>query len=84
MPKKSRHTKATKAKRQAREVQLIQERQPQQLKPKNAKLQSSGGAVSRSQYFAERYRYVNPELKRIGIIAGCIIVVIIIVSFVFG
>jgi len=31
-----------------------------------------------------RYQYVMPEIKRIGIIAGAIILVLIILSFVLG
>jgi hypothetical protein len=31
-----------------------------------------------------RYQYVMPEIKRIGIVAGAIILVLIILSFILG
>jgi len=34
--------------------------------------------------FAERYRYVNAELKQIGILAGCFLVVLLILNAVIG
>ena len=34
--------------------------------------------------FAERYRYVNTELKQIGILAGCFLVVLLVLNAVIG
>jgi hypothetical protein len=38
----------------------------------------------KAQGFTSQYQYVMPEIKRIGIIAGAIILTIIILSFVLG
>jgi hypothetical protein len=46
--------------------------------------QSPPPASPKVQDSTSRYQYVLPEIKRIGIIAGPIIVVIIILSFVLG
>lgn len=44
----------------------------------------SAASVSSSSTQADRYRYIGPELRRIAIIAGSLIVVIIILTFVLG
>lgn len=41
-------------------------------------------SLSRAQDPAGRYQHVIPEVKRIGIIAGAIVVVLIILSFILG
>jgi hypothetical protein len=81
MPKKSRRAKA---KQRARVAKAIQEERPQQLKPLSAGVQSPVRISPKIQDLGSRYQYVMPEIKRIGIIAGAIIVVLIILSFVLG
>ena len=81
MPKKSRRAKA---KHRAAVARAIQDRQPQQPMPVSAEIQSTPRVPPKSQDLAGRYQYVIPEVKRIGIIAGLIIVILIILSFVLG
>ena len=81
MPKKSRRAKA---KHRAAVARAVQERQPQQPGPVPAEIQSAPRVPPKAQDLASRYQYVMPEVKRIGIIAGSIIVVLIILSFVLG
>jgi hypothetical protein len=88
MPKKSRRAKAkqrTRVAQAARAAQAAQERHPQQPGPLPAELQSPARVQSpKAQDLTSRYQYVMPEIKRIGIIAGAILVVLIILSFVLG
>jgi hypothetical protein len=86
MAKKSRRAKA---KQRARMAKAVEQRQPQQPMPMPTKLQSPSRVsprtqAPRAQDLTSRYQYVLPEVKRIGIIAGSIIVVLIILSFVLG
>ncbi len=86
MPKKSRRTKA---KRRAAVAKAVQEGRLQQPNPAAAAVQapaktSATVQAERTQDSAGRYQHVIPELKRIGIIAGSIIVVLIILSFILG
>ncbi len=86
MAKKS---KRAKAKYRARVASRAQEEHPQQLEPSPAEVPSTTRVSpkmqsSKVQDLSSRYQYVMPELKRIGIIAGVIIIVIIILSFVLG
>ena len=81
MPKKSRRAKA---KQRTRVAQVAQEGRSQQPGPLTAELQSPTRVSPKAQDFTSRYQYVMPEIKRIGIIAGAIILVIIILSFVLG
>jgi len=81
MPKKSRRTKA---KHRARVAQVIQEERSQQPGSLPAELQSPTRVSPKAPDLTSRYQYVMPEIKRIGIIAGAIIVVLIILSFVLG
>ena len=92
MGKKSRRAKA---KQRAIMAKSAEERHPQQSVPTPTtipaptKLQSPARVSSRiqvakAQDLASRYQYVMPEAKRIGIIAGSIILVLIILSFVLG
>jgi hypothetical protein len=48
------------------------------------KLQSPARVSPKAQDLTSRYQYVLPDVKRIGIIAGAIILVLIILSFVLG
>jgi hypothetical protein len=81
MPKKSRHRKAKQLARAAKE---IQKGHPQHLRPIAAKPQSSARTSHEVEDFTSRYQYVMPQIKRIGIIAGSIILILIILSFVLG
>jgi len=79
MAKKSRRARA---KHRARPVKAAQERHLQQLRPLPDELQSPIQVPSKAQDLNSRYEYVIPEVKRIGIIAGAIILVLIILAFV--
>jgi hypothetical protein len=81
MPKKSRRAKA---KQRAAVARAVQERQPHQPGAVSAEKQSVPRVSPKAQDLASRYQHVIPEVKRIGIIAGSIIVVLIILSFVLG
>ena len=86
MAKKSRRAKA---KHRARVAKAAQERRSQQLTPMPAEVQSPArvspkAQAPKAQDLTGRYQYVTPEVKRIGIIAGAIILVLIILSFVLG
>jgi hypothetical protein len=87
MPKKSRRAKA---KQRAAVAKAVQERYPQQPKPVPAETQSTprvsprAQAVPKAQELTSRYDYIVPEMKRIGILAGSIILVLIILSFILG
>jgi len=81
MPKKSRRAKA---KHRVAVAKAVQESQSQQSRPLSAGIQSTARVSPRVQDLASRYQYVMPEVKRIGIIAGSIILILIILSFVLG
>ena len=49
-----------------------------------AGVQSPARVLARAQDFTSRYQYVMPELRRIAIIGGAMILVLIILSFVLG
>jgi hypothetical protein len=79
MPKKSRRSKA---KRRAKVAQVVGEGRSQQPEPLPAELKSLTQVSPKAQDFTSRYQYVMPEIKRIGIIAGAMILFLIIMSFV--
>jgi hypothetical protein len=86
MPKKSRRAKA---KHRAAVAKVVQEGRSQQPGPLSAEIQSPARVSSRAQGpkaqdLTSRYQYVIPELKRIAIIAGSIVLILIILSFVLG
>jgi hypothetical protein len=81
MPKKSRRAKA---RQRTRVAKAAQEGRSQQPGPMPAELQLSTPVSPKAQDLTSRYQYVVPEIRRIGIIGGAIIVVLIILSFVFG
>jgi hypothetical protein len=81
MPEKSRRSKA---KQRARAAKAIQKGHPQQLRPIAVKPQSPAGISPEVENFTSRYQYVMPEVKRIGILAGSIILILIILSFALG
>ena len=79
MAKKSRRAKA---RQRARVARVAEEGRPQQLRPLPAEVQSPTRVSPKAQDLTSRYQYVMPEIKRIGIIAGAIILFLIILSFV--
>ena len=79
MPKKSRRAKA---KQRTRVAKAAQEVRSQKLGPLPAEVQSPARVSQKAPDLTSRYQYVMPEIKRIGIIAGAIILVLIILSFV--
>ena len=79
MSKKSHRTKV---KRRVKAAKAIQAKHPQQLKPVAVKPQSPARIAHEVQDFTGRYQYITPELKRIGILAGSMILILIILSFV--
>ena len=81
MPKKSRRAKA---KHRARVAKAVQEGRSEQPGTLAAEVQSPARVSPKAQDLTSRYQYVMPEIKRIVIIAGAIILVIIILSFVLG
>ncbi len=81
MPKKSRRAKA---KRRAAVAKAVEIGPSQEPRPASAEVQSAPRVSAKVQDLGSRYQYVMPEVKRIGIIAGSIILVLIIVSFVLG
>jgi len=81
MAKKSRRAKA---RHRARAAKAVPEGRPQQLRPMHAEMQSPAQVPPKAQDLTSHYQYVMPEIKRIGIIAGPIILTIIILSFVLG
>jgi hypothetical protein len=96
MPKKSRRAKA---KHRATVARALQDRRSQEPGSTPAEVQApapvassaqvrrtqgAGAQLAKPQDLASRYLYVMPEVKRIGIIAGSMIVVLIILSFVLG
>ena len=81
MPKKSRRAKA---KHRAAVAKAVQERNSEQSGPLSAEMQSAPRVSPKVQDLASRYQYVIPDVKRIGIIAGSIVLILIILSFVLG
>ena len=86
MAKKSRRAKA---KHRAAVGKVVQEGRSQQPGPLSAKIQSPARVSPRAQGpkaqdLTSRYQYVMPEVKRIAIIAGSIVLILIILSFVLG
>jgi hypothetical protein len=87
MPKKSRRAKVKHRARVAEAEQGAQEAQEgrsQRLVSLPVELQSPTRVSPKAQDLTSRYQYVMPEIQRIGIIAGAIILVLIILSFVLG
>lgn len=79
MAKKSRRTKA---KYRSRATKPVQERSPRPPGAVPVNLQKPARLSPAAQDFTGRYQHVIPELKRIGIIGGAMILVLIILSFV--
>jgi hypothetical protein len=81
MPKKSRRAKA---KHRARVVREVRREYSQPPKPVRAESQLSAKISPEPQSLTNRYQYLMPELRRIGILAGAIIMALIILSLVLG
>ena len=81
MSKKSRRTKA---KHRAKSAKTIKQRQPQLPKPVATKPQISAEVSPKIKSPAPQYQYVLPDLRYIGILAGSIITILIVLSFVLG
>ena len=79
MSKKSRRTKA---KHRAMAAKPIQAKHPQTFKPVTAKLPSPTKISHEGPDSINRYQYVMPEVKHISILAGSMILILIILSFV--
>ena len=79
MSKKSRRAKAKHRAKSAKPIQVVH---PQQLKPAAVKPQSPARVFREAQDTVERYQYIMPEVKSIGILAGSMILILIILSFV--
>ena len=80
MPKKTRRAKA---RQRTRVAKVVREGRSQQPGPP-AEVQSPTPVSPKAPDLTSRYQYVMPEIKRIGIIAGAMILVLIILSFVLG
>jgi len=81
MPKKSRRAKA---KHRAKLAQETQRKYSQSLKPVTAQLQLAGKVSPEIKDPTKHYQYLMPELRRIGILAGAIILVLVVLSFILG
>ncbi len=79
MAKKSRRARA---KYRSRAMKPVQERPPQPPGGAPATVQRPARLSPTAQDLTGRYQHVIPDLKRIGIIAGAMILVLIILSFV--
>lgn len=78
MPKKSRRTKA---RYRAKTSRTALERHPQQARVASTRLPTASHLPSKTQELTSRHQHVIPELKRIGMIAGAMIIVLIIISY---
>ena len=89
MSKKSRRSKSE---YRAKATKAARERYLEHPKPVTrdatklvaAKSQMPGGIPDKSQHPVADYGYVGRELKYIGILAGALIVILIILSFILG
>jgi len=82
MPKKVRRAKAKRRTRPARKT--IGESPPQQVQTTLARPEVVAKTSRETHYSIDRYQYVLPELRRIGILAGSVILILIILSFIVG
>jgi hypothetical protein len=81
MSKKSRRSRA---KRHAKAVRATTREHDRSPEPAVASYQSSTPRPFEARSSTERYWYILPELRRIGIIAGSILFILIVLSFVLG
>jgi hypothetical protein len=81
MAKKSRRARA---RHRAVVAKVVPDRRRQQTGQVSANVQAPTRMSPKSTDFARHYQHVIPEVKRIGLIAGAIIVVLIVLSFILG
>jgi len=86
MAKKSKRAKAKYRARLANKAQVERPQQPEQMPAGVSWSAQASPKVqpSKVQDLSSRHQHVMPEVKRIGIIAGAIILVLVILSFVLG
>jgi hypothetical protein len=82
MTKKQRRTKATKYRTRA--TAPVQERVDRRAATMSPGRQQAVRVTPGAQDRAARYEHVLPELKRIGIIAGAVIIVLVILGVALG
>ena len=85
MPKKSHRSKAKQRAKLAKVAKVARERNSQQV----VSTVAEAGALARKkvpeeQVLVNRYQYIMPELRRIGILTGSIILILIVLSFILG
>ena len=84
MPKKSRRTKA---KRRAELAKIAKEGQvesPEAMVAKAPEPQLPAKMSLKAQDLGKSYEYVVSEIKRIGILSGAVILILVALSFVLG
>jgi len=81
MPKKSRRNKAKHRARIAREIQGKHSQSPKSV---SGQPQLTGKASLEAKEPINHYQYLMPELRRIGILAGAIILTLVVLSFVLS
>jgi len=82
MPKKSHRSKT---KQRAKLAKVARERNSQQVVSTVAEPGVlARKKVSEEQVLVNRYQYVMPELRRIGILGGSIILILIVLFFILG
>lgn len=81
MPKKSHRTKA---KRRARLAKEIRGTYSQSLKSVTAQPQLASKMSPEARSPINHYQYIMPELRRIGILAGAIILTLVVLSFILS
>ena len=81
MPKKSHRAKA---KRRARLAKEIHGTYSQSLKSVTAQPQSASKTSPEARSSINHYQYIMPELRRIGILAGAIILTLVVLSFILS
>jgi len=82
MAKKQRRTKATR--QRSRDIRPLQDRVDRQAAAVAPGRQPPARVTPVTQDRAARYGHVLPELKRIGIIAGVMVLVLIILAIALG
>ena len=86
MAKKSKRARAKHRARVINRAQVESSQQPESLPAEVSSPTQASPKVqpSKVQDSTSRYQHVIPEMKRIGIIAGAMILVLIILSFILG
>ena len=84
MSKKSRRTRARQQTAEKRPKSVAEKRIESHRSSDDSRVSVSSVAPLSSSAQEARYRYVLPELRRIGIIAGALFIVIIVLTFILG